>query len=81
MTKQQVKCPRCLKRGHLRGRKDAYADYKIFIDNPKRGFSTRTATWKYASTAVMDDVQCYECFNCNATLESEEISKFNNVTL
>jgi hypothetical protein len=68
----EVVCPSCLKKGGVRARKDAYADHALVI-RPE----TQTLDWVYASTAIMDETQAYECFECNAELEYEEILKYN----
>lgn len=76
MEKKQIECPMCGKRGGVRGRKDAYADHKIFVND-----EDNTTLWKYESTAIMDDVQAYECFLCDKELEKRELEDHNDVIL
>ena len=68
---QEVACPNCKKRGGVRARKDAYADHRITMDGK----------WHFDSTAVMDAVQAFECFECSTELTQEAIEKENGISL
>lgn len=67
--RSQVKCPKCNKKGGVRARKDAYADFKIMDDGK----------WLYDSTAVMDEVQAVECFKCGSEFTLKDVEKHNDI--
>lgn len=67
----EVACPICGKRGEVRARKPAYADHKIKMDG----------SLEFEDTAVIDEEQTYECFNCYNELTLQNIENFNNMTI
>lgn len=74
-SKVQVKCPKCKSRGGVVARRDAFHDYRLYIEP-----NQTTLTW--VPDGVVDmEYSVYECFNCFKELSKSSIEKFNNVTL
>jgi len=69
LGQREVACPKCQKRGGVRARFDAYADHVI----------TMNGQLKHVSTAVMDEMQAVECFECGSGLTLAEVYEFNNI--
>jgi len=67
--RQEVKCPKCGKRGGVRARKDAYADHKMYTNGE----------WEHVDTAIMDETLAFECFECGEELDEGEIEEANEL--